>query len=299
MKRKEKDLTSRLLPPILDPKSALPTLKSPWSLSRISFTTSSRACCKKTHQTLYEKYYILTKSAAWDHNKSPKTKRCFKMFVWKTEGVKCVKLSVNWKDCNTHWALLRLTWTLWGSPVILRGLSAPVGMGSSWIIIICTPVLSCRGTNKQEQKNTSKSYLGPGNHSLWKEIKKKGNSATFWQFIPTREWLIQVIWNLCHQCVVKINIIQCEQIKKKTKQESSNFFMRVQNYLLMIIMTITPHAALFVLNGTKHVSVNLLVSLPSLCTSFKCDLQQCDKQHKVREKKLSAMSFCILNYLTC
>lgn len=37
-------LTSRLLPPILDPKSALPALKSPWSLSRISFTTSSRAC---------------------------------------------------------------------------------------------------------------------------------------------------------------------------------------------------------------------------------------------------------------
>ena len=39
-------LTSRLLPPILEPKSALPTLKSPWSLSRMSFTTSSRACCK-------------------------------------------------------------------------------------------------------------------------------------------------------------------------------------------------------------------------------------------------------------
>lgn len=40
-------LTSRLFPPIFDPKSALPTLKSPWSLSRISFTTSSRACYRK------------------------------------------------------------------------------------------------------------------------------------------------------------------------------------------------------------------------------------------------------------
>lgn len=43
-------LTSRLFPPIFDPKSALPTLKSPWSLSRISFTTSSRACYRKTKQ---------------------------------------------------------------------------------------------------------------------------------------------------------------------------------------------------------------------------------------------------------
>lgn len=38
--------TSRVLPPILDPKSALPTLKSPWSFSLMSFTTSSRACYK-------------------------------------------------------------------------------------------------------------------------------------------------------------------------------------------------------------------------------------------------------------
>lgn len=44
-------LTSRLFPPILDPKSALPTLKSPWSLSRMSFTTSSRACCRKYWRT--------------------------------------------------------------------------------------------------------------------------------------------------------------------------------------------------------------------------------------------------------
>lgn len=44
-------LTSRLFPPIFDPKSALPTLKSPWSLSRISFTTSSRACYRKKQKT--------------------------------------------------------------------------------------------------------------------------------------------------------------------------------------------------------------------------------------------------------
>lgn len=74
------------------------------------------------------------------------------MFERKTEGIKCVKLSVNWKDSGAHWVPLRLTCTLWGSPVILRGLSAPVGMGSSWIIIICTPVLSCRGTISQKQK---------------------------------------------------------------------------------------------------------------------------------------------------
>ncbi|OCT57570.1 hypothetical protein XELAEV_18003351mg [Xenopus laevis] len=37
-----------------------------------------------------------------------------------------------------------LTCTLKGSPVILRGLSAPVGKGPSWIMIILTPVLSCK-----------------------------------------------------------------------------------------------------------------------------------------------------------
>lgn len=49
--KEEKVLTSRLLPPILDPKSALPVLKSPWSLSRMSFTTSSRACYKEDWKT--------------------------------------------------------------------------------------------------------------------------------------------------------------------------------------------------------------------------------------------------------
>lgn len=78
----------------------------------------------------------------------------FKCFEWNTGGIKCVKLSVNWKDSSTHCVLLRPTCTLWGSPVILRGLSAPVGMGSSWIIIICTPVLSCRGTIRQKHKHT-------------------------------------------------------------------------------------------------------------------------------------------------
>lgn len=81
-----------------------------------------------------------------------KKQRGFQVFEVQTEGIKCVKLSVNWKESGTHWALLRPTCTLWGSPVILRGLSAPVGMGSSWIIIICTPVLSCRGTTRQKQK---------------------------------------------------------------------------------------------------------------------------------------------------
>lgn len=38
---------------------------------------------------------------------------------------------------------LKFTWTLYGSPVILRGLSAPVFWGPSWIITILTPARSC------------------------------------------------------------------------------------------------------------------------------------------------------------
>lgn len=67
-------------------------------------------------------------------------------------GHKMCKSRTNKKKGSMQRAFLQLTCTLWGSPVILRGLSAPVGMGSSWIIIICTPVLSCRSITRQEYK---------------------------------------------------------------------------------------------------------------------------------------------------
>lgn len=127
---------------------------------------------------------------------------------WKIEGIKCVKLSVNCKDSSTHWAFLRPTCTLWGSPVILRGLSAPVGMGSSWIIIICTPVLSWRGTIRQEQKHTELPGVQKTIHSERKKFSHFSknrvdlfflcNLCNLYQQVNTNgeSYIFQVIWNI-------------------------------------------------------------------------------------------------------
>lgn len=73
-------------------------------------------------------------------------------------GFSVCKIECKTEESTAHTGPQWLTCTLWGSPVILRGLSAPVGIGSSWIIIICTPVLSWKDTSTRGGRDTQKHH---------------------------------------------------------------------------------------------------------------------------------------------
>lgn len=166
-------LTSRLLPPILDPKSALPTLKSPWSLSRMSFTTSSRACYKKRlrqNSIKNIRMWILKIQLEL----SIKTKGLSNNWTIK-KGTKCVKLSVKWQasstlsSSETHLHFV-------GIPSDSQGL---VCSGGHRVILNhyhlhSSPLL--QGYNQQGQKHTQQRVTwGSKDQSR----RKGGKSATF------------------------------------------------------------------------------------------------------------------------